>query len=118
MAQTPQELEYNFRQSWTRSLENTSLPHRGADDFWANTKKRLTREIAENSAVGAVTIGMIATYVVNWAEASGIDLVRFEAPISIYVALIAKSVFDELRARTDNNETELESKSKDKKNKR
>ena len=105
MAQTPEELEYSFRLAWAKSREGTSLPHRGGDDFWRNARKRLAKEIAKNSAAGSVTIGMIATHVVQWAEASGIDLVRFEAPISIYVALVAKSVLDELGSQKDGNDT-------------
>ena len=101
MAQTSEELEYSFLLSWASLREGTSLPHRGGDGFWRNTRNRLAREIAKNSAAGSVTIGMIATSVVHWAEASGIDLVRFEAPTSIFVALVAKSVLDELGSKGD-----------------
>jgi hypothetical protein len=94
MAQTAEDLEYSFRLSWARSQVTTSLPRRGGDDFWRNTQKRLAREIVQNSATGPVTMGMIAAYVLNWAEGTGIDLVHFEAPMIIYVALVAKSVLD------------------------
>src|SRR5690348_8352104 len=96
MTQTPEQLEYNFRLAWARSREGAPLPHRGSDDFWQRARKRLARGIAEHNEVGSVTMVMIATSVLQWAEGAGIDPARFEAPLSIYVALVAKSVLDEL----------------------
>jgi hypothetical protein len=100
MTQTSEELETAFSVSWARSRDGSSLPHRGGLDFWRNAQHRLAREIAENSTAGSISMGMIADSVLHWAESSGIDLTRFEGPISIFVALVAKSVFDELRSRT------------------
>lgn len=112
MTQTPEELEYNFRLAWAQSREGASLPHRGSDDFWRNARSRLARGIAEHSEVGSVTMVMIATSVLQWAEGAGIDPARFEGPLSIYVALVAKSVLDELRSRTGGNEAKPKGDSK------
>jgi hypothetical protein len=112
MTQTPEELEYSFRLAWAQSRESAALPHRGSDDFWRNARSRLARGIAEHSEVGSVTMVMIATSVLQWAEGVGVDPARFEGPLSIYVALVAKSVFDELRSRTDSKETEPKGDSK------
>ena len=112
MGQTPEELEYSFRVSWARTRERGSLPHRGGVDFWRSARNRLAKEIAQNSVAGSVTMGMIASSVLHWAESSGIDLARFEAPTSIFVALVAKSVFDELRSRNDSDATKLNGNSK------
>jgi hypothetical protein len=73
----------------------------------AEQRKRLAGELAQNSVAGPVTMGMMATSVLHWAESSGIDLARFEAPTSVFVALVAKSVFDELRSRNDSDATKL-----------
>jgi hypothetical protein len=99
MTQTPEELEYNFKLAWARSRQASPLPHRGDDTFWHSTRKRLTNEVIKNEAAGSVTMGEVATTVVHWVEASGLNLTAIDFPISPLVALINKSVMDELKSR-------------------
>jgi hypothetical protein len=110
IAQTPEELEYNFKLAWVRSRQGSPLPHRGDDSFWQSTRQRLTNEVIKNEAAGSVTIATVATVVVHWLEASGINLTSVDFPISLFVALVAKSVMDELKARNIKNKQEDASK--------
>ena len=103
MTQTPEELEYNFKLAWARAREGAPLPHRGDDNFWQNTRKRLTREIIKNETTGSVAIVSVATTVVEWLQTSSINLTSIEFPVSLFVALVTKSVMDELKSRNAKN---------------
>jgi hypothetical protein len=103
MTQTPEELEYNFKLAWARTRESTPLPHRGDDSFWQNTRKRLAKEIVKNETTGSVAIVSVAATVVEWLQTSTINLTSVEFPVSLFVALVAKSAIDELKARNGMN---------------
>jgi Na+/glutamate symporter len=99
MTQSTEELEYNFKLAWVRAREGTSLPHRGDDSFWQNTRKRLVKEVIKNETTGSVAIVSVAATVVEWLQNSTINLTQIEFPLSLFVALIAKSAMDELKSR-------------------
>jgi Na+/glutamate symporter len=99
MTQSTEELEYNFKLTWTRAREGAPLPHRGDDSFWQNTRKRLVKEIIKNETTGSVAIVSIAATVVEWLQNSTINLTQIEFPLSLFVALVAKSAMDELKSR-------------------
>ena len=105
MTQTLEELEYDFRRAWLRARESAPLPHRGDDSFWQNTRKRLAKEVVKNETTGHVSIVAVATAVVGWLQSSTIDLTSIEFPVGIFVAMVAKSAIDELRARNKKNKT-------------
>ncbi len=112
MTQTPEELEYNFKLAWTRAREGAPLPHRGDDSFWQNTRKRLTKEIIKNETTGSVAIVSVATTVVEWLQTSTINLTSIEFPLSLFVALVAKSAMDELKSRNAKNKPKNAAKNK------
>lgn len=99
MTQSAEELEYNFKLAWTRARVGSPSPHRGDDSFWQNTQKRLAKEIVKNETTGSVAIVSVAVTVVEWLQSSSINLTQVEFPISLFVALVAKSAVDELKSR-------------------
>jgi hypothetical protein len=95
-----EELEYRFKLALAEAVVDDRVPHRGDDSFWLDVRSRLKRQILKHSTGAAVTVGMVARDVMEWADSAGLDLEHYRSPLSILVAMVTKAVLDELESRS------------------
>jgi hypothetical protein len=81
-------------QEWAKA-EGQTPPVRSGESRGVRIWQRLMRNIASHAEVASVTSGMVVADVIQHLTAAGIDVIRYEAPTAIIVALIVRSMLDD-----------------------
>lgn len=78
--------------------ESKGPPHRGVGDreFWRGAAQRLRKEIAQQKLSASATAGTLAGMAIEWAHEVGLDMTDFKVPIAILVALVVKSLWEQM----------------------
>jgi hypothetical protein len=94
-----EELERLFNEALD-DAELGGLPHRGIGDrsFWLSALGRLRKETAKQEAAATATLVLAASEAVDWAHSIGLDLTDYNVPIAIFVALVVKAVWAQMKS--------------------
>ncbi len=97
-----EDLELLFEEALDEA-ELSGLPHRGTSDrsSWRQALDRLKKDIAKQEPAAAATAVFAASQTVDWAHAIGLDLTDYNVPIAIFVALVVKAVWAQMRSDGD-----------------
>ena len=99
MNYTSKQLEERFFREWKSIKKGEGVPIRGdIRQFWRGVANNLKDNILKNRDVISVTMGYITAQVLAYLETLGVDLIAYKIPVALFVALVAKSVFDQLEA--------------------
>lgn len=103
MRESPTQLEARFLREWKAIARKEGVPVRGdLKEFWRGVANRLINNFVKNRAAVSATLGYITAEVVTYLEGLGVNLTAYKIPIAIFVALVAKSIFDQLESNQSN----------------
>ena len=99
------QLENMFFESWGQISAEDRLPTRSDDTerFWKGFGKDLASRIIRNRDPALLTIGMIASDVIDAVEKLNVDPGLYKYPIALFVAIVAKTIWDQLEKRDQKN---------------
>jgi hypothetical protein len=92
LAKTQEELLWLLETTWTELQHGDSSQTRAGATFWTRSRDRLVAKILAQHEPASVTTGMVADYVLEWADKTAIDVDRYELPITLLVALVKVSL--------------------------
>ena len=96
---TVAELDGEFQKQLALAEKGIGSATRGSS-FWNDLKPKIIAGIVRNRDVGSVTIGMITSEVLTKVTAAGVDLQHYRVVIAIFIAVVAKAVWDTLEERS------------------
>jgi hypothetical protein len=85
-----------LEQEWARVEGGDISTRSDLGDYLRGVAKLIAKGIVQNSLGVTVTMGVVATEVIRFAQASGYNLDLYRVPIGILTAIVARALVDQL----------------------